>query len=670
MNSIIGIIKFVIGQVFVVALDGSQRLLTAGDRIYSGEEIVTGDNGAVSITLPDGRTLDLGRNSRWSDVAGATPQKTEDAEDDVAALQTAIEQGADPTQVLEATAADNENTGEAGDGGGSHTTVQLDLTGQIVDVTVGYPTQGIGFATDEVEEFDDADPQSLTNTQLSEGNTGNSDVITLSSNSQVTEGGSFTVTATVGSPVTGSPLVIMLSNNQIITIPVGERTGSVQIATRGDDFYQQGDESLTIGIRDTVGGNYQALDTTSTTTTTVVDDVDMTAITLSSDNQVTEGGAFIVTATIGAPVTGSPLVITLSNDQTLTIPVGERTSTVQVESRADDSYRQGDEALTIGIKETSGGNYEALDTSSTTTTTVVDNSDATILTLGDITVTEGSGTATIGATLSQPTDREFTVTLSNGATITFAANSATATSTAFAVQGDDVYQDGESYAVSVVDTGEHNFEQLDSSNTATVTVTDTEDTTAITLSSDNQVTEGGAFTVTATVGTPVTGSPLVITLSNDQTLTIAVGESSGSIQIETRGDDRYQQGDDALTIGIKETSGGNYEALDTSSTTTTTVVDNSDATTLTLGDITVTEGSGTATIGATLSQPTDRELPLRSAMARPSPLPPTVPPRRQRRLRYKAMMSIRTVKAIRSVSSMPVNITSSNWTAAIPRPSP
>ncbi|PPZ39209.1 hypothetical protein C5P26_26140, partial [Escherichia coli] len=134
---------------------------------------------------------------------------------------------------------------------------------------------------------------------------------------------------------------------------------------RGDDFYQQGDESLTIGIRDTVGGNYQALDTTSTTTTTVVDDVDMTAITLSSDNQVTEGGAFIVTATIGAPVTGSPLVITLSNDQTLTIPVGERTSTVQVESRADDSYRQGDDALTIGIKETSGGNYEALDTSST-----------------------------------------------------------------------------------------------------------------------------------------------------------------------------------------------------------------------------------------------------------------------------------------------------------------
>ncbi|MCV9880211.1 retention module-containing protein, partial [Brenneria sp. KBI 447] len=503
MNSVIGIIKFVIGQVFVVALDGSQRLLTAGDRIYSGEEIVTGDNGAVSITLPDGRTLDLGRNSRWSDVADATQQKTEDAEDDVAALQAAIEQGADPTQVLEATAAGNDSTGEAGDGGGSHTTVVLDLTGQVIDVTAGYTTAESDFVTDGVEGIDDADTQSLAGAQLSEEgtgneNTGNRDVITLSSNSQVTEGSAFTVTATVGSPVTGSPLVITLSNDQTITIPVGESSGTVQIATRGDDGYQQGEEPITVGIKDAAGGNYEALDTSSTTTTTVVDNSDTTAITLSSDNQVTEGSAFTVTATVGAPVTGSPLVITLSNDQTITIPVGESSGTVQIATRGDDGYQQGEEALTLGIKDTAGGNYEALDTTSTTTTTVVDNSD----------------------------------------------------------------------------------------------------TTAITLSADNQVTEGSVFTVTATVGAPVTGSPLVITLSNDQTITIPVGESSGTVQIATRGDDGYQQGDEALTIGIKDTVGGNFEALDTSSTTTTTVVDNSDTTTLTLGDITVAEGSGTATIGA------------------------------------------------------------------------
>ncbi|WP_253275140.1 retention module-containing protein, partial [Pectobacterium brasiliense] len=136
----IGVIKFVIGQVFIVALDGSQRLLVAGDRVYSGEEVVTGANGAVSITLPDGKTLDLGRDSRWSDVSNASSQSNADVADDVAAIQDAIAQGADPTQVLEATAAGNDDAGEAGSGGGAHSTVVLDLTGEVVTVPVGYDT--------------------------------------------------------------------------------------------------------------------------------------------------------------------------------------------------------------------------------------------------------------------------------------------------------------------------------------------------------------------------------------------------------------------------------------------------------------------------------------------------------------------------------------------------
>ncbi|UUE59848.1 Ig-like domain-containing protein [Pectobacterium aroidearum] len=143
----IGVIKFVIGQVFIVALDGSQRLLVAGDRVYSGEEVVTGANGAVSITLPDGKTLDLGRDSRWSDVSNASSQGSADVANDVAAIQDAIAQGADPTQVLEATAAGNDDTGEAGDGGGGHfnPAVVLNLTAEVVTTPIGYDTAGISF---------------------------------------------------------------------------------------------------------------------------------------------------------------------------------------------------------------------------------------------------------------------------------------------------------------------------------------------------------------------------------------------------------------------------------------------------------------------------------------------------------------------------------------------
>ncbi|WP_139829385.1 retention module-containing protein, partial [Lonsdalea iberica] len=67
MSSVIGTIKFVIGQVFVIAQDGTQRQVSAGDHIYRGEQVATGNAGAVSISLPDGRTLDLGRDSQWSE---------------------------------------------------------------------------------------------------------------------------------------------------------------------------------------------------------------------------------------------------------------------------------------------------------------------------------------------------------------------------------------------------------------------------------------------------------------------------------------------------------------------------------------------------------------------------------------------------------------------------
>nr|WP_240004743.1 Ig-like domain-containing protein [Pectobacterium carotovorum] len=159
----IGVIKFVIGQVFIVALDGSQRLLVAGDRVYSGEEVVTGANGAVSITLPDGKTLDLGRDSRWSDVSSASSQASAGVADDVAAIQDAIAQGADPTQVLEATAAGNDNTGEAGDGGGGHfnPAVVLNLTAEVVTTPIGYDTAGASF-TDRASSVLDGVDSSTT----------------------------------------------------------------------------------------------------------------------------------------------------------------------------------------------------------------------------------------------------------------------------------------------------------------------------------------------------------------------------------------------------------------------------------------------------------------------------------------------------------------------------
>ncbi|RLM17344.1 hypothetical protein BIY26_20855 [Brenneria goodwinii] len=189
MNNVIGIIKFVIGQVFVVALDGSQRLLVAGERIYSGEEVVTGDNGAVSITLPDGRTLDLGRDSNWSGVAGVNNENTTSANNnsDVESLQSAIAQGEDPTQILEPTAAGNSDIGEAGDGGGSHTPVVLELTGQIVDPLVGYDTAGLTAGTASSSEENNPAGMALaaSNAETTDSTTSPSVAITINGDGTV-----------------------------------------------------------------------------------------------------------------------------------------------------------------------------------------------------------------------------------------------------------------------------------------------------------------------------------------------------------------------------------------------------------------------------------------------------------------------------------------------------
>ena len=132
--------------------------------------------------------------------------------------------------------------------------------------------------------------------------------VTLSSatNGQtVTEGGSIVYTASVSNPVTGSPLTVILSNGVVITIPVGSSSANSEpVSVRGDDIYQQGEESLSVTIDKTSGGNYESVVTTGTITNTVVDDQDAPTLTLTGDANVVEGSKANYTLSISdAPKT-------------------------------------------------------------------------------------------------------------------------------------------------------------------------------------------------------------------------------------------------------------------------------------------------------------------------------------------------------------------------------
>ena len=142
MATEIGIVKALIGTAVITAVDGSQRNLLVGDRVYADEVITTGDASAIEIEFSDGSLMDLGRNSQaLLDSEIFDPQQAIASNDDVdiAALQNALVDGEDPTQEGEAPAAGPESEGN----NEGVTTVVVDYLDPTVEVTSGFETTGV-----------------------------------------------------------------------------------------------------------------------------------------------------------------------------------------------------------------------------------------------------------------------------------------------------------------------------------------------------------------------------------------------------------------------------------------------------------------------------------------------------------------------------------------------
>ncbi|WP_261984278.1 immunoglobulin-like domain-containing protein, partial [Pseudomonas lini] len=174
----------------------------------------------------------------------------------------------------------------------------------------------------------------------------------------VNEGGQITYTATLTNAA-GTPVTVTLSNGAIITIAAGATTGSVTVDAPKDDVYKDAG-TVEATIQDATGGNFENLVASDTpAVTTVNDTIDTSTVSLSATANVAEGETVVYTATIGAPVTGSPVVVTLSNGQIITIPVGETTGSVNFV--APNSPLAGGSSLSVKIDDAKGGNYEKLD---------------------------------------------------------------------------------------------------------------------------------------------------------------------------------------------------------------------------------------------------------------------------------------------------------------------
>ncbi|MFV3325713.1 retention module-containing protein, partial [Pseudomonas sp. NY15372] len=341
MSSVVAIVKSIVGQVVAESPEGIRRVLVEGDRLFVGEQVLTGPGGAVTLELADGRLLDLGRDSQWSadapDSTADLSQATAQAAPSVEELQQAIAAGLDPTTELEAPAAGPASAGGNGALGGGHSFVMLEETAGAVDPTIGFPTDPLGFAVAQAnEEIGGLDPNGTTanNVPVATG-------LTLTATPSITEaGGVIVYTATVGQPPLTN-LTVTLSNGAVIVIPAGQTSGSVNVTIAPNDtVYVDGGE-ISASITGTSGGNGLVVTPdTRPAVTEVTDTIDNTTATLTATPSVSEGGVITYTVTLSNPAQ-TPVTVTLSNGQTITIKAGETTGTVDFQTPANDVYNNG-----------------------------------------------------------------------------------------------------------------------------------------------------------------------------------------------------------------------------------------------------------------------------------------------------------------------------------------
>jgi len=195
-----------------------------------------------------------------------------------------------------------------------------------------------------------------------------------------------------------------------------------------------------------------------------------------------------------------------------------------------------------------------------------------------------------------------TVVLSNGATITIAAGAASG-SVSVPAPGDDVYIDAGSVSATIASVSGGNFESLVVDPAPAMTsITDTLDTTTVSLTASASIAEGGNITYTASLNN-VVQAPVSITLSNGATITIAAGASTGTVNVPAPADDALLDAGN-ITVAISSASGGNFESLAIDpAPAVTSITDTLDVTTIALtASPSVAEG-GSILYTASLNNP-------------------------------------------------------------------
>ncbi|MGO3988301.1 immunoglobulin-like domain-containing protein, partial [Pseudomonas sp. SAS7] len=295
------------------------------------------------------------------------------------------------------------------------------------------------------------------------------------------------------------------------------------------------------------------------------------------------------------------LVVTLSNNATVTIKAGDTSAPYTHDAQGDDVYNDAGE-ISVGIKsavDTTGATFENLELGGAATVQVTDTTDEVVAKLtATPSVTEG-GEITYTITLTNkdglPINNHgaLTFTLSDGKTvITVPANGTSGSITVTAP--DNVYVGTNPAVVNSIatvagaDVGK--FEQLTLDKTPVSTAVTDEpgsgtpgtgnqgDLVQVTITADQtSVAENVKPTFTVHINQPL-DHDLVVTLSNNAQVTIKAGETSAPYTHDAQGDDVYNDAGQ-ISLGIDsavDATGATFENLQLGGAATVQVTDTTD----------------------------------------------------------------------------------------------
>ncbi|MFJ2677630.1 retention module-containing protein, partial [Pseudomonas sivasensis] len=202
----------------------------------------------------------------------------------------------------------------------------------------------------------------------------------------------------------------------------------------------------------------------------------------------------------------------------------------------------------------------------------VDPRNVTITLTATPSITEAGGVVVYTVFITQAPTSDLTVTLSNGLSVVIAAGQTSGVLNVTFAGNDTPYLDASSISATIAGTsGGGNLIITTDPAPAVTQIADTIDTTTVTLTATPSVNEGGQIVYTATV-TNAAQTDVVIKLSNDLTITIEAGKTTGTVTADTPAN--LADGKNlAVSVTITEATGGNYEnlAINPESATSTVV---------------------------------------------------------------------------------------------------